>query len=283
MEIAKFENARKYYERVEDYLLQHEAIHCLILGVSNALIRQSEKHHDISPYLVVVERNNTPLATAINIPPRKLILSKSLDSEAIAIIARDLASHVESLLGIVAPEPEATKFAEAWQSLTGKFYKLAFAMQVHQLNTIQPIPKAEGYWRLATESDRNLLVSWCQAFTNEALGDNEPEQDYQLWFERHLRRDSLCVWQDRVSVSMAAYAGATPNGIRINAVYTPPEYRGKGYASSCVATLSQRLLKQGYKYCFLFTDLANPTSNHIYQKIGYQPLCDMSNYSFFSS
>ncbi len=282
MEIAKFENSRKYYERVEDYLLQHEAIHCLILGLSNALIRQSKESYGTLPYLAVVERNHTLLATAINIPPRKLILSKSLDSEAINLIACDLASHVKSLLGIVAPEPEATNFAEAWQSLTGKFYKLAFAMQVHQLNTVQPIAKAEGYWRLATESDRNLLVSWCQAFTKEALGDNEPEQDYQLWFEGHCRRDSLCVWQNGVSVSMAAYAGATPNGIRINAVYTPPEYRGKGYASSCVATLSSRLLKQGYKYCFLFTDLANSTSNHIYQKIGYQSVSNITNYSFFS-
>ncbi len=71
---------------------------------------------------------------------------------------------------------------------------------------------------------------------------------------------------------MAAFGGATPNGIRVNAVYTPPEYRGKGYATSCVATVSQYLLTQGYQYCFLFTDLANPTSNHIYRQIGYLPI-----------
>jgi uncharacterized protein len=63
-------------------------------------------------------------------------------------------------------------------------------------------------------------------------------------------------------------------------VYTPPEHRRKGYASACVATLSQTLLNQGYKYCFLFTDLANPTSNHIYEAIGYQSVGDLSDYSF---
>ncbi len=58
------------------------------------------------------------------------------------------------------------------------------------------------------------------------------------------------------------------------------KYRRQGYASSCVAALSQTLLDQGRKYCFLFTDLANPTSNHIYQAIGYQPICDMNEYWF---
>ena len=81
---------------------------------------------------------------------------------------------------------------------------------------------------------------------------------------------------------MTAFGGATANGIKVSPVYTPPEYRGKGYATSCVAAVSQHLLNTGYKYCFLFTDVANPTSNHIYQKIGYQPVCEISDYSFKS-
>lgn len=64
------------------------------------------------------------------------------------------------------------------------------------------------------------------------------------------------------------------------AVYTPREKRGKGYASACVAAMSQLLLNQGRKYCFLYTDLANPTSNHIYQAIGYEPVCDADMYRF---
>ncbi len=79
---------------------------------------------------------------------------------------------------------------------------------------------------------------------------------------------------------MVFSGGSTPNGKRITAVYTPPEHRQKGYATSCVAALSQNLLDSGCKYCFLFTDLANPTSNHIYHKIGYRPVSNWSNYSF---
>jgi predicted GNAT family acetyltransferase len=80
---------------------------------------------------------------------------------------------------------------------------------------------------------------------------------------------------------MSCDLGITPNGAVISLVYTPPEHRRKGYGSSCVAALSQTLLSRGHKYCFLFTDLANPTSNHIYQAIGYQSVGDLYDYSFF--
>jgi predicted GNAT family acetyltransferase len=63
-------------------------------------------------------------------------------------------------------------------------------------------------------------------------------------------------------------------------VYTPPQARGRGYASALVATTSQRLLATGRDYCFLFTNLANPTSNHIYQEVGYEPVSDISAYAF---
>ena len=79
---------------------------------------------------------------------------------------------------------------------------------------------------------------------------------------------------------MANYTESTPNGIGINLVYTPPEFRRHGYASACVAALSQYLLNQEHRYCFLFTDLTNPTSNRIYQTLGYQPVGDLRNYWF---
>ena len=70
------------------------------------------------------------------------------------------------------------------------------------------------------------------------------------------------------------------SGIRIGPVYTPPALRGRGYASACVARLSQDKLDEGRTFCFLYTDLSNPTSNHIYQEIGYEPVCDVADYRF---
>ena len=89
------------------------------------------------------------------------------------------------------------------------------------------------------------------------------------------------IWEaDGKPVSMAGYSGPTPNGIRIGAVYTPKDQRRKGYASACTAGLSQHLLDLGFQFCFLFTDLLNPTSNHIYQQIGFEPVSDVDQYSF---
>lgn len=79
---------------------------------------------------------------------------------------------------------------------------------------------------------------------------------------------------------MAAAGRKTRSGIAVNLVYTPKELRRRGYATSCVAALSQHLLDSGYKFCTLFADLANPISNSIYQKIGYRPIGDYDSYLF---
>ena len=60
----------------------------------------------------------------------------------------------------------------------------------------------------------------------------------------------------------------------------PPAQRKRGYASACVATLSHLLLNRGYEFCMLYTDLTNPTSNAIYQAIGYEPVIDSTMYRF---
>ena len=273
MKITKFNDASQYYQRVESYLIQHEATHCLLLGIARSVCNQN------MPYLTVVENDRAVVATAIQTPPRKLILSQAIDLEAVELIARDLADNFQSLPGVIAPKVEAETFVDSWQRLTGQVCRLDVAMGVHQLETVQPINSAAGKLRLAVESDRHLLTDWGQAFVKEALGDNQPKSDHELWFDRHLENQSLFVWQDDVTVSMAACSGATPNGIRINAVYTPPEYRGRGYATSCVAQIS-RQLRDRYQYCFLFTNLANAVSNHIYRKIGYLPMAEIGNYSF---
>lgn len=112
------------------------------------------------------------------------------------------------------------------------------------------------------------------------MGGNQANSNYQLWFDQHLKQKSLFVWQDKVTVSIVVFGATTPNGVIINTVYTTPNYRERGYATSCVASMTEQLLRQGYKYCFLFTNLANPNSNYIYRRIGYQPVKEIDNYAF---
>ncbi|OGO56238.1 MAG: hypothetical protein A2Z32_12645 [Chloroflexi bacterium RBG_16_69_14] len=115
----------------------------------------------------------------------------------------------------------------------------------------------------------------------EAFGEADPDE-VAAWTDRWLARRgrTLYLWDDDRVVSMTGVGGPTPNGIRIGPVYTPPAVRGRGYASALVAAVSQAELDAGRRFCFLFTDLANPTSNHIYQAIGYEPVRDVDAYGF---
>jgi predicted GNAT family acetyltransferase len=136
--------------------------------------------------------------------------------------------------------------------------------------------------RQATAADLDLVAQWFVDFTEQALPDietltlNEAHEQVKIRIERGM----IYLWEDGEVVSLAGSSRPTPNGIAIGPVYTPPQFRGKGYASSCVAQLSQLLLDQGRSFITLFTDLANPTSNRIYQNIGYRPVCDYTVYRF---
>jgi uncharacterized protein len=124
-----------------------------------------------------------------------------------------------------------------------------------------------------------LLAGWYRGFIADTKLD-ATQKSAEDAVANSISQQRLYVWRTDKPVSMAQTAGPTPNGIRISLVYTPPEYRGRGYASANVAALSQRMLDQGRKFCFLFTDLANPTSNKIYQHIGYVHQSNVAEYRF---
>jgi predicted GNAT family acetyltransferase len=136
--------------------------------------------------------------------------------------------------------------------------------------------------RYAAEADTPLLRDWFAAFVAETGVRDDPAT-----LERSIRSrlasqpPAMCLWEvDGESVSMAGNGGRESEAARIGPVYTPPEHRGHGYATSLVAELSRRLLHGGHPGCLLYTDLANPTSNAIYRRIGYLPVCDSAEYEF---
>ena len=115
----------------------------------------------------------------------------------------------------------------------------------------------------------------------EALGEANPaEVQRQITRWRDGGERSIYLWGDREIVSLCGVGGETPHGVRIGPVYTPPQARRQGYASALVAEASQLQLDAGRVFCFLFADLANPTANHIYQAMGYEPVRDVDEYRF---
>ncbi len=137
--------------------------------------------------------------------------------------------------------------------------------------------------RAYADGDADLVVAMHGAFLDEAMPGNPFENDSRELVERRLADagGGFELWEDggRV-VSLAGYGAPTANGIRIGPVYTPPEHRRRGYASALTAGVTQKLLDRGRRFCFLYTDLANPTSNSIYRQVGYEPVSDVDQWRF---
>jgi len=277
--IKFFSDAGEFLERVQLFLLRREAEHCLILGLLDGL-RVGEQWGAAPPLMALVEERSEVVAVALMTPPHNLILSWTADDSVIDAIAEELDARRVAIPGINSSAEIARKFALKWSELSGCTFRTRMAQRIYQLSRVTNEPRAAGRLRDPNESDDTLLQKWRAAFSIDVEGmDREgAEKNATLPMPKSRR---LVLWDvEGVAVSMAGFLGSTPNGIRVGPVYTPPENRGKGFAGACVAALSQKLLDEGRKFCFLYTDLANPVSNHVYQKIGYEPVTDVALYSF---
>lgn len=282
MQIQPFDDSEQFCDRVLPYLLGEEVKHSLLLRICR-LIRKAEPASE-PPLMCVVESSGEVVAVAVQTPPFPLVISQVADPQAVTAIAAYLSQIDANLPGVNAAVPEADAFAKAWQALTGQGYQLEMALRLHKLQAVRPVGFANGFLRAATSNDRDLLLKWYAAFMAEAMTTKALRSDEaERWFASQMQSGAIYLWQDQIPVSLACGFQASDRVVALNLVYTPPKYRNQGYATSCVAALSQHLLQQGYHYCSLFTDLANPISNRIYQSIGYQPVCDYQNYRFFGS
>ncbi len=136
---------------------------------------------------------------------------------------------------------------------------------------------------MAEERDHDVVRDWYEAFAEEAAPHDPRPDDLDALADRLIRRvgRTIYLWEDDGRpVSLVGAGGETALGVRIGPVYTPPEFRRRGYASNLTAAVSQAQLDAGRSFCVLFTDLANPTSNKIYQQIGYEPVTDVDAYAF---
>lgn len=277
MILTRHSGAESFLRRAGLWLLQAEAENNLILGIAGEIATTS-KAPPHPPYLATIERDGEIVGCALRAPPHKLLVSRC-PVEALALLVEDIASLDKSLPAVLGPEAVASSFAQLWTKRTAQRARTGKRQRIHEVRQVSSeIPRPPGSFRPALESDLELATAWAGAFLQEA-GVWEPTDPAQTVRER-LSQNGLFLWENGEPVSIAACSGKTSNGIRINLVYTPPLHRRRGYASACVATLTRKLLQQENRFCFLFTDLANPVSNSIYRRIGYQPVCDLCDYFF---
>ncbi|MCL2003557.1 MAG: GNAT family N-acetyltransferase [Oscillospiraceae bacterium] len=188
---------------------------------------------------------------------------------ALTVLADGLKALGYTFPGVLVEQGLAKRFAETW---TDK-YHLHMSMNIMRLDAVSDTAKAPGAARLMRADDFFYLPYWLRAFAEECHVEVDDIQTNAERLKAWMKEALFYVWEDGHPVSMVANTRNTQNGAVVNWVYTPPHYRGKGYALSNVAKLSREMLNRGHKFCCLFADAANPTSCGIYRKIGYADLC----------
>jgi predicted GNAT family acetyltransferase len=281
MRLSRFQTARDFLACAEGFLVAHEAEHNLLLGLCSLLSFKPDLYPS-EPYFAAVQQDNEVITAAMMTPPHQLVLSLGDSRKALHMLAHDARQFRPDTPGVVGPTPVSLHFSEIWHTLTDTFHK-SRAERIYKLKKVKPPARVSGQMRRATEADRALLLEWIKQFQEEAFGEIDEAAakrsvNSALTMPPDMR--GVYLWEDTRPVALTGYSGPTPDGMRIGPVYTPPEFRRRGYASALVAGVSQYLLDTGRKFCFLFTDLANPTSNKIYMQIGYEPVCDVDEYKF---
>jgi predicted GNAT family acetyltransferase len=285
MKVTRSGDAAAFLAETEPLLLEDEARHNLILGIAGT-VRDSPELYPLRSFWLV-RHGGEVVAAALRTPPYNLVLARARSRQALAALAEAVAG--EELPGVVGAEPEAEEFAEFWSRHTGALKRTNMRQGIYALEHLEPLRPVPGSARVAKVGDRELALRWWIAFGDEVLHEGGPGRDRaEVSVDHRLSSSSagILLWEDVGGpVSLAGWGGPTPNGIRIGPVYTPPELRGRGYATALTAELSQRLLDGRLfdgrrRFCFLYTDLANPTSNAIYERIGYRRVAESAEILF---
>lgn len=275
LRILRFDDGDTFLARAGDFLLDREALHNLVYSIA------ADAGGGHPPYLATVERGGEVVLAAVRTPPHNLVLSRAADSAAVEALARDLNGERQTPPGVHAPRDEAATFAELWSGLAGCRTRARMAQRVHQLTRAIPPTGTPGALRRGTVDDAALLHAWGSAFVAEALAGEPFDADAWVARQTGSRHHGVFLWEvEGEPVAMTSYTRATPHGIRISGVFTPPTSRGRGYASACVAGVNTQLLERGFRTTFLFSDLANPNAHRIYERIGYRPMGNVNVHAF---
>lgn len=194
-----------------------------------------------------------------------------------------LAEQVAALACVSAiggPDPEVSALSTALTE-RGMTMRLRVRERLHRLDELADGIEVAGSARLATRTDVELLASWFEAFTVEAFGALPAGFDAARVAEQSVRRSRPWLWTDSGGDPRSMAVGRSPaHGVaRIGPVYTPPGQRGHGYGSAVTAAATQDVLAAD-AIPVLYTDLANPTSNKIYRRLGYYPVEDRLHVEF---
>lgn len=280
MVVVQHDNPVAFAERVMPFLLERECENCNLIGMIGAIARNelAPTRHPLR-LLFTIEQSGALEGVVAQTMHRAMLVSKMSVSAANALAEslRDLNWEGD---GVNGPVQTADVLAAKLCDLTVRSMRLRTCLRVFELRALSSPRPASGSFVVASHQHAQLLQDWRSDFATEI---GEPGRDPIEFIQKMIDDRRLFLWCDPEPRCMTGIAGPTPSGIRINSVYTPPEFRGRGYASNLVAAVSQDQLNRGRTFCFLFTDLSNPTSNKIYQQLGYRAVTDFHDWEIGKS
>lgn len=267
---------QKFADHIGGFLLGRPIEHNVLATVMATL---DLTENDCAPLFAWVQggESGEVVAAALRTPPRPLLASTMSAKSAEALMPGLLELDPE-LPGVNGPQPAASHIADAWRRCTGGTVEPGMKQRIYWLSHAgEPRHRPGGHLRLADRSDLDLLVEWYGAFSLE-IGEGGANVAPRV--DRRLVAGELFVWDDERVVCMVGAFPPVAGVVRLGPVYTPPDSRRLGYAGALVAEVSRRALATNAEQCMLYTDLANPTSNSIYQAVGYRRSIDAQQYRF---
>jgi predicted GNAT family acetyltransferase len=281
LRLTVHDDAVDFLATAEAFLRQSEAENSMIATPAARMI-SAPNADDAGIYLATVTDTDNVVAAALHGNSGGVMLSAAPEP-AVALIARDLAARGRHPQGMVGPLAQCEAFAREWRARTGLAHKLCFHLRHFELDQ-SPSPyifpmAARGRLRLPEPAEHAQVVDWQLAFISElGLPDELPRARRNV--AQRIERGWIRVWDDDEVVAFCGYSEGAAATARIAPVYTLPSRRGRGYASAMVTELARELFGAGKRALFLTTDVANPTSNGIYQRMGFRPVADHYQFEF---
>jgi RimJ/RimL family protein N-acetyltransferase len=268
------DDADRYAAAAGEFLERQPAANTILLTVAATLrARGADSFGGQPPLFGWWQDPDGKISGAFLQTPPYPVLVTTVEADAAAALASVLTGKRHRVPGVNADEETARQFAAAWHVLTGESARVHQRTRLYRLEELSPPdPAPPGAARVAGPADRGLLADWFTAFNSEA---GSTIADVGKAVDDRLSYNGLTLWEvDAQPVSLAGLTRMVAGQVRVGPVYTPPQARQRGFAGAATAVVSKAALDAGAAEVLLFTDLANPTSNALYQRLGYRPVSD---------
>ena len=276
MQFQRYNDVASFKSEVFDALLENEVENNLLISI----LSEHKARRATDWFMAAITDRGITILAALYTKPFNLLLyeAKPNRQDAVEHMAQEIRRAGVMPPGVLAECGLAKRFAEAY--CTEGESRLHISMAIMRLDKLAEYKKSPGFCRTLDERDMFFVPFWEHAFSEDCRVQvfSIPESVERI--RTRLGRGSHFIWEDGSPVSQAVHGRDTPNGAIINWVYTPPHFRGRGYATSVVAELSKELLDRGKRFCCLFADADNKTSREIYRKLGYYDVCNFEDIRF---